>query len=426
MDTPATFSLRPPVPLEPGDQRTLLLVSLAFFVAGYDLTILGFVLKPVLSEFGAPTEDAGLTIAFVRIGVILALILSALSDRFGRRALLLFTVCGSAVTTLLTAFAPNLETFIVAQGLVRAFGYAQDMVSIVVVAEEMNERVRGWALGVLTAMGAAGAGAAAVVYAAVDIIPFGWRGLYIIGAVPLVFLAFLWTNLQETKRYVTAAAKRTAEARRPTHMLAPLIAIATKDTARFITLILVVLPFAFGGTAALVLHQTFLQEERAFSPGLTSLFVIGSGAFALIGNFIAGRLSDLIGRRTVFCLAAILFSLSWALFYLVPSPIVIGLALIIGLTCYFALDVTSAAFGAELFPTEYRSTGSAVRMAVMIIAGGIALILQSLLIYGWFGSHAGSNAALLIFVPLSAVVAWWFLPETAGRSLEDISRTADD
>lgn len=420
MERPAAFSLHPPVKLEPEDRRTLILVSLAFFVAGFDLNILGAVMPRMLADFGRPTEDAGMTITFIRIGVLAALVFSALSDRFGRRALLLFTVIGSAITTLATAFAQTSEQFIFFQGLVRAFGYAQDMISIVVVTEEMDERVRGWALGVLIAVGAAGAGAAALIFGFVEIIPGDWRGLYVIGAMPLVFIAFLWRNLKETKRFNHQASIPKPD-RGMMDVVAPLIDMAKRDTARLLLIIGVVAPFAFGGTAAVVLFPTFLQEERGFTPPGISALVIGGGAFALLGNFLSGRMSDLWGRRTVFIGACLMFTLAWALFYTVATGWVLVAAWIVGIVCFFAMDVTSSAFGAELFRTAYRSTGSAIRMATSIVAGGIALMLHTFYVYGWFDQHGNSIAALLVFVPISAIIAWAFLPETAGRKLEDIA-----
>ena len=70
-----------------------------------------------------------------------------LADRLGRRTLLLITILGSAVTTLATAFAQNETQFVILQASVRTFGYAQDMISIVVIAEEIADQARGWALG---------------------------------------------------------------------------------------------------------------------------------------------------------------------------------------------------------------------------------------------------------------------------------------
>ena len=68
---------------------------------------------------------------------------------------------------------------------------------------------RGWANGTLSALDYTGAGLASLVFAAVNILPYGWRALYVIGAVPLFLVAFLRRRLPETKRFA-AQEKRKA------------------------------------------------------------------------------------------------------------------------------------------------------------------------------------------------------------------------
>ena len=62
------------------------------------------------------------------------------------------------------------------------------MLCFVVVAEEIDARVRGWATGTLGPWERLGAGLAAVVFAAVNLLPYGWRALYVIGGGSLLFL----------------------------------------------------------------------------------------------------------------------------------------------------------------------------------------------------------------------------------------------
>ena len=53
------FSLMPPVSI-PGSQiRVLVLVGFAFLIAGYDINLLGLVLKKVSESFGVPAGNEG-------------------------------------------------------------------------------------------------------------------------------------------------------------------------------------------------------------------------------------------------------------------------------------------------------------------------------------------------------------------------------
>ncbi len=83
----------------------------------------------------------------------------------------------------------------------RVFGYAEEMLCYVVFAEEVAAKARGWASGTLSAMDFLGAGIATLVFAAVTILPYGWRSIYVIGAVPLFLIGIMRRRLPESRRF---------------------------------------------------------------------------------------------------------------------------------------------------------------------------------------------------------------------------------
>ena len=112
-----------------------------------------------------------------------AMLICASADLVGRRRLLLVTILGQAIATLATAFTGDYHQFVAAQFVTRLFGYAEEMLCFVVVAEEMEARARGWANGTMSAMDFTGAGVASLVFAFVNVLPYGWRAIYVIGAI---------------------------------------------------------------------------------------------------------------------------------------------------------------------------------------------------------------------------------------------------
>ncbi len=108
-----------------------------------------------------PENQVGLTVAYFRVAALFAMLVAASADLVGRRRLLLVTLFGQAAFTLLTAFAGDYRTFVAAQFLTRVFGYAEEMLCFVVIAEEVAARARGWANGTLSALYYPGAGFAA-------------------------------------------------------------------------------------------------------------------------------------------------------------------------------------------------------------------------------------------------------------------------
>jgi hypothetical protein len=82
-------------------------------------------------------------------------------------------------------------------------------------------------------------------------------------------------------------------------------------------------------------------------------------------------------------------------------------------------------YAAELFPTSHRSTSAGARLVVGTLGGALGLGLESVL-YGVTGSHWSAISLLIgvtLFAPLVVALA---LPETAGRTLEEISPEHDE
>ena len=81
----------------------LLLVSAAFF-EGYDQSILALLLPNIQSTFQVSEAVLGLTRIPIELGLFVAFFVTRLSDRLGRRPMLLWSVVGYTVFTALTAF----------------------------------------------------------------------------------------------------------------------------------------------------------------------------------------------------------------------------------------------------------------------------------------------------------------------------------
>src|SRR5262249_33574555 len=159
-----------------------LLVGAAALFAGYDVNIYGLATPQIQATLHIAENQVAPTLAYFRIAAVFALLLAASADLVGRRRLLLFTIFGQAIFTLLTGFAAHYLEFVAAQFFTRVFGYAEEMLLFVVVAEEITAKARGWANTTLIAFYFVGAGLAAAVFGAITILPYGWRSLYVIGA----------------------------------------------------------------------------------------------------------------------------------------------------------------------------------------------------------------------------------------------------
>ena len=83
-------------------------------------------------------------------------------------------------------------------------------------------------------------------------------------------------------------------------------------------------------------------------------------------------------------------------------------------------EVTTTSYGTELFPTRYRATATGFR-AVTATASVICGLAAVSLLYTVFESNWTSIAILCAVSLIAPVIVYLFLPETAGRRLEEIA-----
>ncbi|HEY1876580.1 MAG TPA: MFS transporter [Rhizomicrobium sp.] len=406
---------RPPVPIDIRTERIFLLVGAAALFAGYDVNIYGLATTQIQASLHIPENQVGPTAAYFRIAAILAMLLAASADLVGRRRLLLGTIFGQAVFTLLTAFATSYLAFIGVQFCTRIFGYAEEMLLFVVIAEEITAKARGWANSTTIAFYFTGAGLAAAVFGAVDILPHGWRALYVIGSLPIFLVAFLRQRMPETSRFAAQG-----EAGLKTVAIIDLLKdIARQYPLRVLTVIVAASAFGFAISPATLLAQKYMQDVYHYTPSQVSLVLIPGGLVGLGLTIAAGRLSDRLGRKPLAIATSALAGISFFLFFNHLPPWGVPVFWVLGFFGFFAADTLIAGFALEIVPTHYRATVGGLRYAIEIGVGAAALYLEGVL-YDRLGGHGPAIQWLLASIPIT-MIAILFLPEPAGKTLEEIS-----
>jgi putative MFS transporter len=403
---------------EARQSRVLGVLGAANLVDNYDVAILGLALPQIQAGLLISEERLGGVSAVIRLGVIPAVILASLADGVGRRRLLLITILGFTFLTGLTSLAQTPEQFMALQFAARVFIAAENILAVVVIAEEFGARSRGWGIGVLGALGALGHGVASLVYATVNVMPFGWRAMYLLGVAPLLLLAWFRRSLHETRRFEAHRRSRgrpfdLREAVRPFRNLLRMY------PGRMLAMCLALFPVAMIlETSGLFVSKT-LQDVHGYTPADVTLLYLTAGVAAPIGNIAAGVLGDRFGRKWIMIAGLLTNALSVWLFYN-AGGLWVPFGWSFGIFSATLSLVLFAALGAELFPTSYRSTASGVRAVVGTCGAALGLFLEGIL-YHHLGSHSAAITALLVAAPIAPIVAGVFLPETASRELEEIS-----
>lgn len=404
-----------PPPFTRRQWRVFGIAATAGFFDNYDRALLSLALKQIQHGLGIAEARLGAMLSSIRLGYLLSLMVTPFADVFGRRRLLLYTIIGYTIFTGLSALAPSEAYFVTCQIFARALAGAEGTVALVILTEEVAAGVRGWAVGYLGALIAVGYGLAAGVFAFVNVIPFGWRGLFAIALVPLVLIVPLRRALPESQRFE----REQLAGVRPTNVLQPLAALFRSHPGRLSMLTAVQFLAQMGGNSAGAFLPKYLQEAHHWRPGQVSSLFIFAGALGILGNIVAGRMSDRVGRRRLggaFLLLAPVFAM---LVFTIRSNWVI-LFWILQLFFDTASGTILSAYSAELFPTAYRSTAGSALMVAGTAGGALGLFFEGIL-YGVTGSHWLAIRYLTVFWMLSPIIVFACFPETAGRELEEIS-----
>jgi putative MFS transporter len=423
MNAPARFrwlppGLRPPVPMEWRQEKTFLLVGVAALFAGYDMNVYGLAIPQIQASLNIPENQVGLTVSFFRLAALVAMMIAASADLVGRRRLLLFTIAGQAVFTLATAFAADYTQFVWAQILTRVFGYAEEMLCYVVIAEEMAAGARGWANGTLSALDYVGAGLASLAFLGVTVLPHGWRSLYVIGAVPLFLVAWLRRGLPETQRFATQEQLHKTQSKF-SEAIALLRDLMREYPGRVAIMLLAAGAFGFGIAPASILSSKYLQSVFHYSPLDVNLIFIPGGLIGLALAITAGRLSDRWGRKPAVIAIVSLAGVGFAAFYSGLGGAWLAPLWVISFFGFFSGEALISGFALEIVPTRYRATMSGLRYVTYIGAGALALALEGVL-YDRFGAHGPAVQLLLASLPIT-LIAILFLPEPAGKTLEEMA-----
>jgi len=279
-------------------RNTFVACFLGWSLDAFDFFILVFCVSALATQFQAKvsaiTEAIFLTLAMRPIG---AFLFGLMADRFGRRPTLMVDIIAYSVFELASAFAPSLRVFLITRAL---FGIAMGGewgVGAALAFETLPVEGRGFFSGLLQEGYVVGYLIAASVYGTLFPI-FGWRGMFVIGALPAFLVIYIRTKVDESPAWLQGRASQGAGRSLLRDIVSHLAVFA----------FLVVLMFALNSLShgTQDLYPTFLQKNLQFTPKTVGFIAIIYNLGALLGGILFGSWSERIGRRRAIVIAALL------------------------------------------------------------------------------------------------------------------------
>ncbi|WP_426571752.1 MFS transporter [Aquihabitans sp. McL0605] len=390
----------PPARLDARSSSILSLLCGLSMLTGYLGTTLTQTMTYAAKEFGASTAAQGATLATVRVGVLLSLVLVTMSDRRGRHRLLKICAVGGILASVAGAASPGLIALGGTQTVARAFATALALLIGVVSVEEMPAGGRAYGASVLAMTAALGAGMAVILLPVADMGLYAWRIIYAVPLVALPFFVRVATRLPESRRFVKPHGRATMRGHRKR-----LVLLAS---ASFFGLIFLAPVSQF--------QNEFLRSEHGFSALQITLFTLATNTPGGIGIVVGGRLADLRGRRIVGAVGliggAVLLSIGYQ-----ASGAFLWLAFMAGTVVAAATIPALGVYGPELFPTALRGRANGLITLAGVGGSSIGLILAGRL-DTHFGGLGPGMAVLALGPIIVAVLVLTLYPETAHVELE--------
>lgn len=428
--------------------KLLLLLMPAWIVESYDIGIIGATIAVIKPLWAPSPAQLGILAVGSTVAIAVGLIPSGLlTDRFGRRKVLIAGVAWFSVFTGLGGLSPNIEVltffrFLAGLGLGAVFP-----LPYIFLAEFMQPAARakfvGYLNGLLTA--------AYLVPPLTAVYLLGhyphetaWRLLYFIAFIPLAYAVLLVFTMPESPRWL-ASRGRSAEAlqllgsievetvsytKRPLPPPAPanpLTEVAAKhlwsDIFRppFLRRTIVVCLAFFGTLPVFYVLLTFaptLMVAQGFQLAKSLQFVAMLQLAGGIGGLVQGILGDRMGRRPAIMLYAGVTVLGLiGLAYGSTFAVLLGAGLLVG---FFGLGIfpVTKLYVAEQFPTDIRGFGAATAESFGRLFGGVVFVYTVPFIAQTGGTKLVITIVALLLALATLLPVALFGRETKGKDIE--------
>jgi SHS family lactate transporter-like MFS transporter len=390
-----------------GPQRAAFTASLlGWALDAFDYFLLVFVLTDIAKEFHADIALVNsalfLTLAARPVG---AFVFGRLSDRFGRRPMLMTVVGLYSVLALASAFSPNVYVFL---GLRSLFGFAMGGVwgiGASLALESIPAKSRGVISGILQQGYPMGYFLAAI--ANLFLPTIGWRGMLALGILPALLIFYIERSVRESP--VWEAAGSAGATPRPNFFQAMQ---GRWGMLAYAVLLMTCFNFFSHGTQDL--YPQFLRTQHHFGAPLITALTICLNVGAILGGFLFGPLSERIGRRRAIALAALLA------LPIIPLWAFSTTALMLAAGAFLIQVAVQGAWAAvpahlnELSPPTARGTFPGFAYQLGNLFAAVNATLQTSLMKSHQGDYGFALAVVCGVVAVALALVAWFGPEAKG------------
>ena len=407
------------------ERKTLVLLGLGFGLVGLDRWIVAPLFPHMMHDLGLNFQQLGSLIGILSVTWgVWAIAMGAVSDRIGRKKILVVTMIAFSLLSSLSGLATSFASLMLIRAVMGVAEGAFTPASVAATGEASLPSRRGFNQGLqLSMFSLLGLGFAPILATQLLRVVPSWHWVFMISAAPgLIVAALIARTLRDQPRSVGVGVRTTA--RSTARGTATSSAARPRWTALFasrnVWLAMAAILCAMAGIFVVsAMVPTYLVEVLHLDTQSMGFVVSAIGFGGFIGSFGVAGVSDYIGRRNA---AVIAFVAAAALLYVFsctgPNPQLL-FALLFGISVFALglLGLLSGPIATEAAPLGLvASSVGFVSGTGEIFGGGLAPVIA-----GFIAQHFG--LAFTLDFALGGLIAGaavsLFLVETAPRKLAE-------
>ncbi|WP_419788953.1 sugar porter family MFS transporter [Mucilaginibacter sp. FT3.2] len=424
-----------------------MVVALGGFLFGFDTAVISGAEKSIQQFWHLSVFEHGLTISIALIGTVIGSLFGARpSDMFGRKNTLYFVAAAYLLSSIGTAMAGNWYLFLSFR-LLGGLGVGISSVTAPIYISEVSPADRrGRLVGLFQFNVVLGI---LISYLSNYLISQGgetsWRWMLGVQAFPSALFLVLIYFIPESPRWLILKKGETGRALEILRVINPLnceqelasIKNSTlHDTAssshlfsgQYKTPVILAVLFAFfnqvSGINAIIYYAPRIFEMAGLGAHSSLLSTVGIGLINFIFTLLGINIIDKVGRRTLMLVGSFGLIISLALvaftFY---SGHFSGFAIPVYMMVFIAFFAFSQGaviwvFISEIFPNQVRAKGQTLGSSTHWVMAAIIAFCFPYLAESLGGGVTFSFFCVMMICQL--IFVWKFMPETKGRSLEQI------
>ncbi|MGE7930020.1 MFS transporter [Lysinibacillus xylanilyticus] len=338
-------------------KKTVVASVAGLTLEGMDIMFISFAMTMIISEFNIDLATGGLISSITNIGMLLGgIIFGVLADKYGRVKVFTYTVLLFALGTALTGLATNIEQIYIYRFIAGLGAGGEYGIGMALVAEAWPKNKQGRASSYVS-VGAQYGVILAALLSAIILPTLGWRALFFVGVVPVIFAFIVRKNLEESPEWLAAQKNKKIEKQHEKGKLAQLFK-TPRTSMTTITLIVMATVQIAGYNGLMIWLPSMLQKSQGLSVSSSALWTISTAVGMIIGMLTFGRFMDRFGAKRAFGF----FLLASACAVFLYSYATGGVAILIGgaIVGFFSNGMF-AGYGAlisSFYPVQIRSTAT--------------------------------------------------------------------